>query len=195
MTVNEIWKDIPGYEGLYQVSNTGLIRGVERIIKHSTGSPKKIKGMILKKKIIWSGYEQVCLCKINTRKYYSVHRLVLRAFSPHSNENLLQVNHINGVRNDNRYENLEWCTASENSKHSYRELKRKPTRFWKGIYGAKHPNSIPIVQKDLKGNIIARFDSSATAARQLNLNEDNISRASRKERKTAYNFIWEREAV
>ena len=188
----EIWKDIPGHEGIYQISDFGRIRGLERTVKHPTGSSKKIKGQIIKKKKIWSGYEHVCLCKNGIKKYYSVHRLVLKTFIPIEEQNILQVNHINGIKNDNCLKNLEWCTSSQNVKHSFSILKRKPTKFWLNAFGYKNPNSKAIIQKDLKGNIVAHFDSSATAARELNLNEDSISRASRKERKTAYGYIWER---
>ncbi len=105
-----IWKDIIGYEGLYQVSNTGLVKSLkgrrERILKFS--SPR--------------GYKCVKLYK-DGKVNYLVHRLVAKAFIPNP-DNKPDVNHLDGVRSNNNAENLEWCTSSENSLHRCRVLKK-----------------------------------------------------------------------
>lgn len=100
----EIWKDIKNYEGLYKISNLGQVKSLTRNIILKTATDKK-------------GYLRVSLCKNCKDKYYRIHRLVLQAFIGNSD---LQCNHINGIKNDNRLENLEWVTSSENMKHSYR---------------------------------------------------------------------------
>jgi len=107
----EIWKDIIGYEGLYKVSSVGNIKSL------------RCKGLIrektMKLSINENGYLMVNLCKNNKVKIWRVHRIVLTAFVPNQ-ENKCDVNHINGIKTDNRVENLEWNTRSENLCHAFR---------------------------------------------------------------------------
>ncbi len=108
--MQEIWKDIEGYEGLYQVSNLGRV----------SSSPRN--GTILNKRILKnilsnSGYFLVDLSKNNIQKKVLVHRLVAKTFIPNP-KNKLQVNHINGIKTDNRVDNLEWVTAKQNNLHA-----------------------------------------------------------------------------
>ena len=117
----EIWKDIEGYEGLYQISNLGRVRSLAR----ATTSGKVLKQM---KK---HGYMNVCFSKNNVDKYFRVHRLVALAFIPNP-ENKPTVNHIDGNKANNNVSNLEWATHSENETHSYRSLGKKPNRPWAG---------------------------------------------------------------
>jgi len=115
--MKETWKDIPGYEGLYQASNQGRIKSLPR--EWMTGRHKhKIEHgeIILKPSKDKRGYLRVTL-QHNGRKFYLLHRLVLQAFVGESN---LDCNHRNGIKSDNRLENLEWCTKSENQKHACR---------------------------------------------------------------------------
>ena len=109
----ETWKDIEisEVEGLYQVSNQGRIRSA----KDRTGSKA---GRILKLKE-YKGYRSIGLYNRTFRKSHSIARLVALAFVP-NHDNKPQVNHINGIKTDNRPENLEWVTASENSLHAYK---------------------------------------------------------------------------
>lgn len=103
---NESWRDIPGYEGLYQVSSFGFVMSRER-----TGT----KGGVLKPDLNRSGYQQVRLYKGNKSQVFYVHRLVMLAFNGDSTK---QTNHINGQKADNRLSNLEYVTPSENAIHA-----------------------------------------------------------------------------
>ena len=119
---SEVWRWVPGYEGLYLVSNKGRI----------FSTPKKTKpGRIMKQKTTKYGYKSICLCRDGETSDHRVHRLVASAFVKKT-VNRNEVNHINGNRADNRAENLEWVTRSENEKHAYRVLGKKPTSFWSG---------------------------------------------------------------
>lgn len=109
----EIWKDVVGWEGLYQVSNLGNVRSYPKLNK--TGKPNKMKGKVLKTTMGFS-YLYVQLCRQNV-KVVSNHILVAKAFCENPNSKPF-VNHINGVKIDNRAVNLEWVTAKENSQHA-----------------------------------------------------------------------------
>jgi hypothetical protein len=112
MTI-EIYKDVVGYEGIYQVSNLG---NVKRILI-SRGVSKKNNNFI--KPFCNKAYYQIVLQKNGKRKYFMIHRLIAQAFIPNPN-NYPFINHINGIKNDNRLENLEWCTHSQNMLHAFK---------------------------------------------------------------------------
>lgn len=130
--MDEVWKDIPGYEGEYQVSNIGRVRSLDRtvdIANSKYGNHKRVfKGRILKPKIAASrGYPFVMLRLKNEKTItISIHRCVCMAFLPNPN-GYNDVNHKNGIRTDNRVENLEWCTRQYNIWHSYYVNMRKPS--------------------------------------------------------------------
>ena len=112
-----IWKPILNYEGFYEISNKGDIKSVDRIVLSKTN--RFCKGKILKQNIDKYGYKTIQLYKNGQRKALFVHRLVLSSFIGFI-ENKIQVNHINGVKNDNKLNNLEWVTAKENTIHAWK---------------------------------------------------------------------------
>jgi len=127
--MKEIWKDIEGYNKIYQVSNLGRVRSLDRkIFNNGNGAWCNQKGKVLKPNTDSGGYPYVGLYDVNNKRTSSVkvHRLVAFAFCGGYEEGL-EVNHINGIRNDNRAENLEWVTRSGNSRHRFKLGYRMPS--------------------------------------------------------------------
>lgn len=115
----EIWKDVIGYEGIYQVSNLGNIKSLGRIAIRKDGSKDRfIHEKPMGKSIDKYGYYKTSLRKVGIHKTPTLHRLVAIAFLEKP-EDKNQVNHINGNKLDNRVENLEWCNNSENIQHAF----------------------------------------------------------------------------
>jgi hypothetical protein len=115
---NEIWKDIIEYEGLYQISNYGRVKSLQRIIYKVDGRIQTFKERILKPATDKNGYQQIGLHKNCKQKTIQIHREVAIAFIPNP-ENKPEVNHCDGIKNNNNDWNLEWNTSSENNQHAY----------------------------------------------------------------------------
>lgn len=116
--MKEIWKDIEGYEGLYQISNTGKVKSLKR--KYKT---KKCDEIIKSPSLASRGYFRLPLCKEGKVKYFYIHRLVAQAFIPNP-ENLPQVNHKDENKLNNNVTNLEWCTHTYNMNYGNINIKR-----------------------------------------------------------------------
>ena len=114
----EIWKEIKGYEGLYEVSNQGNIRSLK------TGKLRKPKNNF--------GYLRINLCKNNVVKFHMVHRLVAETFIENNDQNLTQVNHKNENKQDNRVENLEWCDAKYNNNYGTKIIRQVESQIKTG---------------------------------------------------------------
>ena len=121
--MEEIWKPVIGYEGLYEVSNLGRVRSVDRLVKYSNGQIHLHKGRILSPGLVHkSGYLQVGLCNNGKTKHKMVYRLVAEGFLPNI-DNLPQVNHKDENPFNNCVENLEWCTIEYNINYGTRTQK------------------------------------------------------------------------
>lgn len=202
---NEIWKDIPNYEGLYQVSNLGRI-----LAKATKTNQYHKKGEIYEPKYRFNtrksntkgglgGYCIIALYKNGNRKDIALHRIVAEVFIPNKTNfkstpdedretiNLedLQINHKDGNKQNNCVSNLEWCTNSYNQKEAYR------LRLHKTKKGKEHKLSKPIVQYDLQGNFIKEWINISTADKfYAGRSGSSISACLRNKTKTAYGYKW-----
>lgn len=160
----EIWEDVKGFEGLYQVSNFGKVKSITRYKK------------ILKPFIDKDGYRYVKLKCKGVVKHCRISRLVANAFVENTKK-LNVVNHIDMNRQNDRFDNLEWCTQKENVQHSLKQGRYK---------GSNHKK----VLQFKNGAFIKAWESMSEAARKLNIPVSNICKCVSGDRKTAGGYIW-----
>ena len=170
---NEVWKDVAGYEGLYQVSDQGRVKSLER--KDCLG--RTIRERILKPVVVGGGYLIVGLYAGGKPKKFFAHRLVCQAF--HENpDNKPCVNHVNEDKTDNRACNLEWSTRRENNNHGTRN-----TRTAKAL-------SKSVGQYTLDGELVKIWPSTMEVQRQTGFSQGYICKAANGKFKQVYGFIW-----
>ena len=179
--IKEEWRDIPNYEGLYQASNLGRIKSLERIAKKEYNNDRIVKERIMNGTKNQDGYLKVHFKnkERNIDKGLFIHRLVASAFIPNPN-NLPQIIHIDGNKLNNNVDNLEWCTNLYNQQHAWKNNLHKPT-----IHKGKK-----VKQYDLKGNFIKEYPSISNASKETRINISNIYSALNKKRKVAGGYIW-----
>lgn len=159
----EIWKDIPGFEGTHQVSNLGNFKALKRM--RSNGRVVCLyKEKIMKPNLEGNGYYQIQIFS----KPHSAHRLVAKAFIPNP-KNKEQINHKNGIKTDNRVENLEWLTRSENCKHSF----VIGLQCNKGENHPSHKVTAEIV-REIRAKYIPNIYTSRRLAKEYRLSKTNI---------------------
>lgn len=180
--MKEIWKDIPNYENFYQASNYGRIKSVEKMVWNGYQFWKR-EEKILKLTRDKKGYLNVGLSKNGKFKRCKVHRLIAKTFIPNLN-NLPQINHINGIKTDNRVKNLEWCTNQENCIHA------RKNKLVKTPKGKDSKLSKKIYQFNKDNIFIKEWTGINEVAKQLGVCRRSIQRCCRGERKTAGGYIW-----
>lgn len=181
---NEIWKDIPGFEGLYQASNIGRIKSLNRY-KQNHSKKEIINEKILKQHKDLDGYYKIALCK--NGKYYqtNVHRLIALTFIPNP-LNLPQVNHIIAISDGgtNNANNLYWGTQKQNM-----EDRKKDGHFnLRNMKKEKNPNAKAVLQIDLQDNIINNYNCIMEATRITKINNGDIGQCCKGNLKTAGGF-------
>lgn len=184
--IEEQWKDIKGYEGLYQVSNFGRVRSLDRYVNCGIRNNNKVlkKGKIIKQSIS-NNYLRVGLCNGKAQKSKLVHRLVAKAFIPNPN-NYLCINHKDENKLNNCWNNLEWCTNKYNNTYGTRL-----TRISKKMQNNKKLSKA-VNQYDLNNNFIKKWESTKQIERELGINNAHINACcqNKKHRKTSGGFIW-----
>ena len=202
----EEWRDIKGFEGKYQVSNTGKVKSLERMKWNGKGY-QKIPEKILEGVDDGHGYLHVNLCKDGKETSCKVHRLIAQAFLPNPN-NLPEVNHKDEDKTNNCVENLEWCSRSYNinygtrnkkaseklkgKKHSEEHIKKISEKLKGRKQSEEHikKRSKPVFSVDKESGLIMWWQSVIEASRQTNINQGSIAKCCQGKRKSAGGHIF-----
>lgn len=169
--MEEEWKDIANFEGLYQVSNLGRVKSLPKV---GSGGHN---GITLSQSKDKDGYLLVYLYANRKKVACKVHRLVAKAFIPNPN-NFPQVNHKDEVKDNNCFTNLEWCSPSYNNSYGEGNINRANSK------------RVPILQLDMNDNIVREFNSAKEAESTLRFNSSNITNCCKGKYKSMYGYKW-----
>lgn len=172
----ETWRPIRGYEGLYEVSNTGKVRSVDRKTPRKDNSVMVNKGRELKLNTTPKGYLRVTITKECKKKNFLVHRLVAEAFVLNLEE-LEQVNHLDGNKANNDFSNLEWTTNYQNHIHAEYEGLRPPEL-----------RSRPVQQLTLDGEVVGNYPSISACAKHMGIKDSRVGDVCHGRRKSAHGY-------
>ena len=179
--MEEVWKDIPEFEGYYQVSDLGRIRSLDRVVNCKSAGKRFAKGRVLKDSKRSDGYRHIALWRGWQKKVFLIHRLVAQAFLLNP-ENKSQVNHKHGNKIDNRASELEWNTHKENTEHAVQSGL---------IPSTSSPQSLAIVQLSLDQKVLNIWPSAKEVQRRFGYDCSSIAKCAKGKSKTAYGFKWE----
>lgn len=175
---NEEWRDIVGYEGLYQVSNLGRVKSMPRLHRYAHGEYLSKKKILSPRKVGKDReYLSVVLYNGKGKKQYKIHRLVAEAFVPNPQKHK-EINHIDENKGNNVASNLEWCSRSYNVNYGQRIAKQSRHLFRR------------VIAFDLNDNFIGEFESIVSASRFAGVSASGIGRACSNVAKTAGGYKW-----
>ena len=180
--MKEVWKPVPikEFENSHSVSNLGRVKSNKRLI-HNSKFKTKYTTQMNEKILVGNLRQGYCDVKLNNKKTFRVHRLVALAFIPNP-DNKCCVNHKDGNKLNNNVSNLEWVTNQENMTHA-----KENNLLSKG---KNHYRAKSIIQLDLNGNFIAKYDTETEAANKTNLKQRNISTCCNNKRGRVGNYLW-----
>ena len=174
----EKWKPVEGYEDLYEVSNLGRVKSLDRYGPHNKGGRRVIKGRVLKPWKQRNGYEYVSISRDGCLRCFSVHRLVAQAFVENSDpEHFTIINHKDEDKTNNVWTNLEWCDYAFNNSYGTRTAK------------ASEKRSKPVCGYTNQAEVVIRF-KSATEAERYGFNQGAIAACCRGREKCHRNLFW-----
>lgn len=185
----EIWKDIPGYDGVYRVSNFGNILRMPRIVVDSIGRKRLFPSHLMRKYSGCHGYDYVTLSKDGVEESAFVQRVVAITFVKNDDpQRKTEVNHIDENKKNNRADNLEWITSSENKRHGTGKERMLATRKLNSSYGSEKK----VGKFGSNGTLLAEYRSASEAARQNHTNVSNICACCRPNcrKKSHLGYIW-----
>lgn len=181
------WRPVVGYEGYYEVSDIGQVRGVARDVYHGNGTYRKQHSKVLRPHPDGGGYLQVGLHREGSAHMAKIHRLVAIAFLPNPG-GLLEINHLDENKRNNALSNLEWCTRKENENYGTKRMRSVANTDYKAI-GQKL--SKRVAQYTLDGELVNVWDSLRSVHKATGYSTGNISMCcTGRHRNGLYGYVW-----